>query len=67
MMARGETAKCPMCRRPSSRETAGKVFPFCSARCWAIDLGKWLGEEYRVPEQITDEPSGPLRPDDPES
>ena len=24
-------------------------FPFCSQRCRLIDLGKWLGEEYRVP------------------
>lgn len=29
--------------------------PFCSERCKLIDLGKWLGEEYRVSE--------PLRPD----
>jgi endogenous inhibitor of DNA gyrase (YacG/DUF329 family) len=29
--------------------------PFCSARCKMIDLGKWMGEEYRVSE--------PLRPD----
>jgi endogenous inhibitor of DNA gyrase (YacG/DUF329 family) len=29
--------------------------PFCSQRCKMVDLGKWLGEEYRVSE--------PLRPD----
>ena len=23
-------------------------FPFCSNRCKAIDLGKWLNEEYRI-------------------
>ena len=23
--------------------------PFCSDRCRLLDLGKWLGEEYRVP------------------
>jgi endogenous inhibitor of DNA gyrase (YacG/DUF329 family) len=22
-------------------------FPFCSARCRKIDLGRWLGEQYR--------------------
>lgn len=22
--------------------------PFCSRRCKTIDLGRWLGEEYRV-------------------
>jgi endogenous inhibitor of DNA gyrase (YacG/DUF329 family) len=25
-------------------------FPFCSPRCRSIDLGRWLGEKYRVPE-----------------
>jgi hypothetical protein len=24
-------------------------FPFCSRRCRTIDLGRWLGEEYRLP------------------
>jgi endogenous inhibitor of DNA gyrase (YacG/DUF329 family) len=23
--------------------------PFCSKRCADIDLGRWLGEVYRVP------------------
>lgn len=23
--------------------------PFCSQRCWQIDLGRWLGEGYSVP------------------
>lgn len=43
-----DAARCPTCKRASTRAAAGKVFPFCSTRCWAIDLGKWLGEEYRV-------------------
>jgi hypothetical protein len=25
------------------------AFPFCSSRCKLLDLGKWLGEEYRIP------------------
>jgi endogenous inhibitor of DNA gyrase (YacG/DUF329 family) len=36
-------------------------FPFCSPRCRTIDLGRWLGETYRVaatPDQ-EDEPPGP--------
>jgi endogenous inhibitor of DNA gyrase (YacG/DUF329 family) len=24
-------------------------FPFCSSRCKTIDLGRWLGESYRIP------------------
>lgn len=23
-------------------------FPFCSPRCRTIDLGRWLGERYRI-------------------
>jgi endogenous inhibitor of DNA gyrase (YacG/DUF329 family) len=26
-------------------------YPFCSAKCRKIDLGRWLGEKYRVPAQ----------------
>jgi endogenous inhibitor of DNA gyrase (YacG/DUF329 family) len=25
-----------------------KNFPFCSARCKAADLAKWLNEEYKI-------------------
>ena len=24
-------------------------FPFCSDRCKWVDLGRWLGEAYRIP------------------
>jgi len=23
-------------------------FPFCSSRCKLVDLGRWLGEAYRI-------------------
>jgi len=36
---------CPVCGKPSLREHR----PFCSQRCARIDLGRWLGEEYRLP------------------
>jgi endogenous inhibitor of DNA gyrase (YacG/DUF329 family) len=36
-------------------------FPFCSARCKLIDLGRWLGEEYRLPD--ADEPTDPASDD----
>ena len=41
---------CPTCRRPVSRDPArpSKLFPFCSERCHLVDLGRWLGEEYRI-------------------
>jgi endogenous inhibitor of DNA gyrase (YacG/DUF329 family) len=33
-------------------------FPFCSPRCKTIDLGRWLGETYRIPadEEGAEEP-----------
>jgi endogenous inhibitor of DNA gyrase (YacG/DUF329 family) len=60
------TTPCPKCRGPAARATAGKFYPFCGQRCWALDLGAWLSEEYRVPEAITDEP-GLAPPSDPEA
>lgn len=29
-------------------------FPFCSRRCKAIDLGKWLNNEYLISTPITE-------------
>jgi len=43
-------ATCPTCRRPSIRQ-GNKLFPFCSERCQLVDLGRWLNEEYRVPDE----------------
>jgi endogenous inhibitor of DNA gyrase (YacG/DUF329 family) len=45
--------KCSVCGtvREFDYKPGGKLppnFPFCSARCKAIDLGKWLNEEYRI-------------------
>jgi uncharacterized protein len=28
--------------------------PFCSERCRLIDLKRWLGEEYSVPDRLAD-------------
>jgi endogenous inhibitor of DNA gyrase (YacG/DUF329 family) len=38
-------------------------FPFCGARCKTIDLGRWLGETYRIPAEEADEPP----PEEPEA
>jgi len=37
--------KCPTC----NKETVDEYRPFCSERCKLIDLGRWAGEEFRVP------------------
>ena len=41
--------KCPICGKPVAPRDENPSFPFCSSRCKLLDLGKWLGEEYRVP------------------
>jgi uncharacterized protein len=38
--------KCPICGKPAE----AKFRPFCSARCADVDLGRWFGETYRVPD-----------------
>ena len=45
---------CPTCGK-ETEFSAAPVGAFCSRRCQLVDLGKWLGEEYRISE--------PLRPD----
>ena len=30
--------------------------PFCSARCKQVDLGRWLGGDYRLPTEEVAEP-----------
>jgi endogenous inhibitor of DNA gyrase (YacG/DUF329 family) len=42
--------RCPIC----GKEMPGQYnewpdYPFCSPKCRKIDLGRWLGEKYRVP------------------
>ena len=41
--------KCPTCGREIEWSDRSPFRPFCSERCKLVDLGKWLGEEYRVP------------------
>lgn len=51
--------RCPICGKPTEQHYR----PFCSKRCADIDLGRWLGETYRVPG-----PPAPVSDDDePES
>ena len=38
---------CPVCKGTSVKD-GNKFWPLCSERCQLVDLGKWLGEEYRV-------------------
>ena len=49
------TPRCPICQKVSAPRSENPSFPFCSPRCRAVDLGKWLGEEYRVPDRGAEE------------
>ena len=42
---RRKNGKCPLCGKPSR----DAYRPFCSKRCADLDLGRWLGERYRIP------------------
>jgi endogenous inhibitor of DNA gyrase (YacG/DUF329 family) len=41
--------RCPVCKRPLGPEPDPRSRPFCSPRCKLVDLGRWLGESYRIP------------------
>lgn len=44
-MPTDNTKACPVCGKPARPDAR----PFCSPRCRAVDLGRWLGETYAVP------------------
>lgn len=54
--SKDDLSTCAICGKPAVRGAVvdGKKhvdpFPFCSFRCQTIDLGKWLNEEYRIPD-----------------
>lgn len=45
--------RCPECGKPSDRAS----FPFCSPRCKAVDLNRWLSGSYVIPGSIDDAPT----------
>lgn len=47
------TRRCSICQKvikPADEKESrkGKFYPFCSARCKYVDLGRWLDGEYRI-------------------
>jgi hypothetical protein len=58
--------ECPSCQLAVLPRKENPHFPFCSPRCRAIDLGRWLGGEYRIPVSSPDEDDdGDTRPEKP--
>lgn len=60
------TVKCPICKKAIRGKAENPMYPFCSPRCRTVDLGKWLGEEYRMPDRHQEEreDEGPTDPRD---
>ena len=42
-----KTIICPTCGKETTWKTE-PLGPFCSERCRMIDLGKWVGGEYKI-------------------
>jgi len=51
------TVRCPICetRMDLSGPKEWPDRPFCSMRCKWIDLGRWLGGDYRIETPISEE------------
>lgn len=43
--------KCPTCRRNVEWSEAQPYRPFCSDRCRLIDLGAWVSEQHKIPDE----------------
>jgi endogenous inhibitor of DNA gyrase (YacG/DUF329 family) len=46
--------RCPICKKTIDPDKT-PTRPFCSPRCRQVDLGRWLGEEYAVAQEVDDE------------
>ena len=56
---------CPICQGRITREhlDTSAYAPFCSERCRMIDLGHWLGGDYRIPGKGIDQDASSNRDD----
>jgi endogenous inhibitor of DNA gyrase (YacG/DUF329 family) len=52
-------ADAPVCAWCRKQPADPKYRPFCSARCKLADLGRWLNEDYRIPDREPDTPPDP--------
>jgi endogenous inhibitor of DNA gyrase (YacG/DUF329 family) len=48
---KAKTKPCPICRKPATEASK----PFCSERCRAVDLNRWLSDSYRIPAKDDEE------------
>ena len=51
MTKASQKPRCPICRASTDPDYR----PFCSKRCADIDLGRWLGGRYAVPDRAVND------------
>lgn len=51
-------ARCPVCGKPA----VARYVPFCSRRCAAVDLGRWLTGANVLPGEPVEHDDGPAVP-----
>lgn len=57
--------RCPICGTAMPGQAAEwPDYPFCSARCRKIDLGRWLGGKYAIPADDQSQSETPDKPDE---
>ncbi len=43
-----KSIKCPRCEKAVKYSPENEYRPFCSQRCWLIDLGEWIEGKYKI-------------------
>ncbi|MEE9356759.1 DNA gyrase inhibitor YacG [Candidatus Vondammii sp. HM_W22] len=56
-------ASCPTCKKIFEWNNGSPWRPFCSERCKLIDLGDWLDETHRIPDNTAETPFSPADED----
>ena len=60
-----KSVRCPICGTAMPGQAAEwPDYPFCSARCRKIDLGRWLGEKYGIPAEDQSKAEGEEKSDE---
>jgi endogenous inhibitor of DNA gyrase (YacG/DUF329 family) len=67
-MVFGVRRRCPSCNRVAEVKPPDAFRPFCSERCRAADLSKWLDGAYRISAPVAGEDLDQgLQPEDADS
>ena len=56
--------RCSVCEKEFDSDKS-PALPFCSRRCKLVDLNRWFGEEYGMPDVSEEEPDVPFFGEEP--